>query len=69
MKTLPRKSAENAHLMGSWTTVGLCYKVHRSKRRAYHKATREGRTGTAMDRKAYRNTRRQSKAAAARMKA
>jgi hypothetical protein len=69
MKQLPRKAAENAHLMGSWQTEGLCYKVHRSKRRAYHIARRQGRTGEAMDRKFERHTRRTAKNAAARMKA
>lgn len=52
MKTLPMKSAENANLLGAWKSPALEVCTSRQKRRAYHKARREGRTGEQLDRKA-----------------
>ena len=52
MKTFPKKSAENAHLLGSWKSPALEVCTSVQKRRAYHKAIREGRTGEQLDKKA-----------------
>ncbi len=70
MKKHPRKSAENASLLGAWRqpATNVCTPI--KSRRAWHKARREGRLGEQVTRAFEREyTVADSKAAAARMRA
>jgi hypothetical protein len=49
-KIHPKKSAENAHMMGSWQHAGLRYKWSRKVRSQWHRARTEGRLGEQLDR-------------------
>ncbi len=70
MKQYPRKSAENASLMGAWRQPALNVCTPIKSRRAWHKARREGRLGEQITRRfEQRYGVKESKAAAARMKA
>jgi hypothetical protein len=70
MKQYPRKSAENASLLGAWRQPATNVCTPLQSRRAWHKARREGRLGEQISR-AFENRYgvKDSKAAAARMRA
>ncbi len=70
MKKHPRKSAENASLMGAWRQPATNVSTPLKSRRAWHKARREGRLGEQVTRKfESRYGVKESRAAAARMRA
>lgn len=70
MKQYPRKSAENAHLLGAWKQPATSASTPLKSRRAWHKARREGRLGEQVTRRfEQRYGVKESKAAARRMRA
>lgn len=70
MKQHPRKSAENASLLGAWKQPATNASIPIKSRRAWHKARREGRLGEQITRRFEKQYGvKESKAAAARMRA
>lgn len=70
MKRHPRKSAENASLMGAWRQPATSVCTPLKARRGWHKARREGRLGEQVTRQfESRYGVKESRAAAARMRA
>ena len=70
MKQYPRKSAENASLLGAWRQPATSVCTPLKARRGWHKARREGRLGEQVTRKfEARYGVKESRAAAARMRA
>ncbi|KKL91605.1 hypothetical protein LCGC14_1893050 [marine sediment metagenome] len=51
MKQYPRKSAENASLLGAWRQPATSVCTPLKARRGWHKARREGRLGEQVTRK------------------